>query len=396
MKKELEIKRLNSNIWKYFLVILTNRRNYIPILAIYFLTLPNTTAQQLGLFTGIGWFVGVLLEVPSGYFSDKFGHKKTLILAKISLLLSTLCFVFGNSLIYFILGSSFIAINFAFVSGTGGAFLHNTLTGLKREKDYGELHGKIRAKVSLISAGMILLLPLLTKISLTMPIKIYLIFDIIGILIVLSLYSPKIKYGAEDEEGEKILSQLKRFRGTGFYITSLFIGIMAGVAIGLSPFKEPFAQSLGLPIIFIGAIMGFSRIIWFIVGHNLKFLKRIKMEKLLLYETFFFSLSLIILSQLKNPYIVGIIIATFMGYYFGRSSIIEEYYLQNFLINKRYKATMLSIKELSRKLFQAIAIFVGGFFMVISFNLGYLVSGIFLLVVLLGMYPFLRKSIKDK
>jgi len=85
----------------------------MPILSIYFLTLPNATAQQIGLYMGVGWAVGFLLEIPSGYFSDKFGHKKTLILAKFFLLFSTLFFVFGKSVPYFILGSSFLALSFA-------------------------------------------------------------------------------------------------------------------------------------------------------------------------------------------------------------------------------------------------------------------------------------------
>jgi MFS family permease len=389
-------RELKSNIWKYFLIILTNRRNYIPILAIYFLTLPNATAQQIGLYIGIGWLAGFLLEIPSGYISDKFGHKKTLILAKFFMLISTLFFIFGNSLPYFILGSSFIALGFAFTSGTGGAFLHNTLVGLKREKDYGDIDGKIRAKASLVSAGMILLLPLLTKIALVLPIKIYLIFDVVGILTVFSLYSPKIKYSAEDEEGEKIWSQLKRFKGTGFYVTSLFVGFIGGFIMALSPFKEPFVESLGFPIIFIGSIMAFSRVVWFIVGHNLKILKKIKLKKLLFYEIFFFSGLLILSSQLRNPYFIGLIFATMIGYYHGRSSLIGEHYLNNFLINKRYKATMLSIKQQIGKLFEAGIVLSIGFIMAISFSLGFLVAGICMLVVLVLMYPFLKKIILDK
>jgi len=389
-------RELKSNIWKYFLIILTNRRNYIPILAIYFLTLPNATAQQIGLYIGIGWLAGFLLEIPSGYISDKFGHKKTLILAKFFMLISTLFFIFGNSLPYFILGSSFIALGFAFTSGTGGAFLHNTLVGLKREKDYGDIDGKIRAKASLVSVGMILLLPLLTKIALVLPIKIYLIFDVVGILTVFSLYSPKIKYSAEDEEGEKIWSQLKRFKGTGFYVTSLFVGFIGGFIMALSPFKEPFVESLGFPIIFIGSIMAFSRVVWFIVGHNLKILKKIKLKKLLFYEIFFFSGLLILSSQLRNPYFIGLIFATMIGYYHGRSSLIGEHYLNNFLINKRYKATMLSIKQQIGKLFEAGIVLSIGFIMAISFSLGFLVAGICMLVVLVSMYPFLKKIILDK
>ena len=47
-------KRLAANTWKYFVFLLSQRRHYIPILSIYFLTLPSTTAKQIGLYSGIG------------------------------------------------------------------------------------------------------------------------------------------------------------------------------------------------------------------------------------------------------------------------------------------------------------------------------------------------------
>jgi len=386
--------KLKSNLWKYFLLLLTNRRNFIPILSIYFLTLQNTTAQQIGLYTGIGWLAGFLLEIPSGYLSDKFGHKRTLILAKFFMITSTLSFVFGGSVFYFTLGAIFMALGFAFTSGTAGAFLHNTLVGLKREKEYGTLSGKIRANISLVSAAMILLLPLLTKISIIMPIKAYLIFDIVGIFTAFTLVSPKMKYDAEDEEGEKILSQLNKFKGTGFYITSLFLGILGGIAASLSPFREPFVRSLGLPIILIGSISALSRVIWFVVGHNVKLLKKIKIQKLLFYEIFFFSGLIILISQLKNPYIVGSIFAIIMGYRYGRGTLIQEYYLNNFLINKRYKATMLSIKAQVEKLFESVVVFAIGFVMVMSFRTGILVLGVCMFIILLIIYPFMREKLK--
>ena len=386
--------KLKSNIWKYFLLILTNRRNYIPILAIYFLTLPNTTAQQIGLFTGIGWLAGFFFEIPSGYLADKWGHKKALLLAKFAMLISTLFFIFGNSLLHFSLGSAFIALGFAFTSGTSGAFLHNTLVGLKREEKYGEIDGKIKANVSLVSAGLILLLPVLTKISILLPIQAYLFFDVIGILTVFSLYSPTIKYSAEDKEGEKIWLQLKRFRGTGFYITSLFVGVIGAITIGLSPFKEPFVKELGIPIVLIGSIMALSRVIWFIVGHNLTILKKVTMKRLLFYEIFFFSGLIMLSSQLNNPYLIGLIIAVLIGYYQGRNPLITEYYFNHFLQNKRYKATMLSIKQQIEQVFQAGFALAIGFVMGMSFSMGFLVSGISMLVLLLGIFPFLKKNIK--
>ena len=88
--------------------------------------------------------------------------------------------------------------------------------------------------------------------------------------------------------------------------------------------------------------------------------------------------------------------ATIVGYLFGRSSIIGHHFLNKFLVNKRYKATMISIKQQIKSLIQAIIALTIGFVMAISFNLGFLVAGICMLVVLVSMYPFLKKIILDK
>lgn len=387
-----EQKKLESNIWKYFLFVLTNRRNYIPILSIYFLTLPNATANAIGLYTGIGWIAGFLIEIHSGYISDTFGHKKTLIVAKISLLLSTLLFVIGDSLTYFIFGSIFIAVGFAFTSGTQNAFLHNTLIELKREKDYSKLVGKIGANASIVSAIMIMLLPLLSKVSIVMPIKIYLIFDIIGIVTAFSFINSKVEIEARDEEGEKIFSQIKKFWGSGFYITSLFFGIIGGLIMSTSPFRSPLIQSLGVPIIFIGSIMALSRVVWFFVGHNLHILKKIEIRKLIFFEFLFFSTLIILSAIIENYYIVILLWSLISGIFMGISPLISEYYLDNFLINKKYKATMLSIKSQISKMMESLFTFGVGYAMTVSFKFGFLLVGILMLILPLISYIFVRKS----
>jgi ABC-type multidrug transport system fused ATPase/permease subunit len=88
---------------------------------------------------------------------------------------------------------------------------------------------------------------------------------------------------------------------------------------------------------------------------------------------------------------VGSIIAIILGYYHARKPIIVEYYLNNFLINKRYKATMISIKQQMAQLIQSVIAFLIGYVMVISFSLGFLVIGVFMLVLLLITYFFMRK-----
>lgn len=44
---------IESNLWKYVLIQMTNRRSFLPILSIYYLTLPNANAQEIGIYTGL-------------------------------------------------------------------------------------------------------------------------------------------------------------------------------------------------------------------------------------------------------------------------------------------------------------------------------------------------------
>lgn len=387
------MKSIKSNIWKFFIIMLTGRRNYIAILSLYFLTLPNSTAQQIGLFTGIGWLAGFIFEIPSGYISDKIGHKKAIILSKISLLLSTILFISGTELIYFILGSTFISISFAFSSGTQEAFLHNTLINLKRQGNFSNIYGKMEANVSIISAAMIFALPFLTKISIIAPIKIYILFDLIGVIISFFLISPNMKYTAEEEEGGKnIFSQLKKFKGTGFYIISIFFGIIGASMMALTPYNVPYAELLGLPIVFAGAIMGLSRVFWFIIGHNLKILKKIKRRKLMIIEIVLFSSIFILSSQLKSAYLFVILMSFLSGYYNARKILINEYFLNTFAINKKYKATMLSIKSQTTLLIQTILVYISGIILGISFRLGYLLIGLFVFISLTTTYLLIKKE----
>lgn len=385
-------KNLQSNIWKLFLFKLTNRRHYLPILSIFFMTLPSSTANQIGIFTGIGYFASFLLEIPSGILSDKIGHKKTLAMAKILMIFSTLSFIYANSLIYFVFGSIFLSASMAFNSGTQSAFLHNTLIGLKKEKDYVKISGKMAGNVSLLAIILILILPLFTKISILLPLKINLGFDFIGLIIAFLLITPKEKIEAKDEEPLPIKNQLKQLYKSGFFTLSLLFGIFTGIIFGVSPYRTVYVESLGFPIIYIGAIMALSRFFWFVLGNKLHLIKEnFSLKSIMKFEIFFFSLSLIITSILNNPYIIGFIFALINGYYFARMPIITEHILKNYCPNKKQKATILSINAQTGAILQSLIVFSMGFFMTYSYKAGFFILGMTMFILSTIAYLFSRK-----
>jgi len=387
---------LQSNIWKAFLLSLTSRRSFYPILAIYFLTLQSTLANQIGIYIAVGSVAAFLLEIPSGYFSDLFGHKKTLVLSKLLLLASTGFFMLANSLPYFIIGSALMSAGFAFSSGTYAAFMHETLVGLKREKDYTKILSKISANASLLSGILFILLPFFTAIDIRLPLKITFVTDIIGVLIAISLVSPRKKEKIMKQKPKSILRLIKDSRKTGFYPMAIFFGLIWGFMVGSSAFREVYVASLGFPIIFIGSIMGVSRFLWFLIGNNIhRIEKKLTFNKFLVLEWLFIPGLFVLASVFSNPYLVGSIFAITTGYFWGRSQLLNNLFLKNYIKDKRYKATMLSIRAQLEAIVLAIVAFSVGFLMNKSYKIGFSTVGISLFI-LLGITYFSIKQPKNQ
>ncbi|MCA9495688.1 MAG: hypothetical protein KC589_01995 [Nanoarchaeota archaeon] len=386
------MQNLKSNIWKFFIYQLTLRRNYITILSIYFLTLPNTTANMIGLYTGIGNIVAFFLEIPSSYFADRFGHKKTLILAKFLLLFSTLSFIFIQNFYGFVLGSTFLSVSFAFSSGTTSAFFHETLEGLGRVKEYSKLLGRIRGNVSLLSMFFIIALPFLTTINIILPLIVGLFFDIFGLIISFTLVNPKTNLKLNGKKIKSIFTIFLEAKKLNFLPFAVFVGAIAGFSMGDSPFRYIYLESLAYPVVLMGFVMGLSRLVWFIVARYAYLIEEhFTMKQHLFFEILFFPSAFLLMAFFSNPYLVAFFSIIFVGYMFGRSQVIESYIFKNHISDKNYKATILSIKSQFTLFFQFLVPLSIAYFMNSSFKLGYTILGISLFLILLISFFYIKK-----
>jgi len=386
---------LKGNIWKYFVYTLTQRRSFYTLLAILFLTLPNSNAKQIGIYAAAGSFASFLLEIPTGYFADRFGHKKTLVISKIVMILSTLCFIFANSLVYFVVGSILLSASFALMSGTQEAFVHNTLIALKREKEYTKIMSKLVANVSLLSGLIIVLLPFLTKYSMLLPFYITLITDLIGLGVIITSVVPSQKFRAEDYSIKSFFRAIKQGASPGFYSLSMLVGAIGGFITADTNYRYVYLTSLGFPIILVGFVMGLSRFFWFIVGHSAHIIeKKLGIEKMLLLEIIFFPLCYFLTVLSNNPYFIAFVFSLYVGYFWGRKQIITNHFLTKFIKNKNYKATMLSVSSQIENIYEFVAAFSIGFVMRISYKAGFLTLGIMLLIIMSIMYYLFNKKKK--
>jgi hypothetical protein len=51
-------KKLKSNLWKFAVFFITQRRMFWPLLTVYFLAFPDNTLRQIGIFLAIGQIGG--------------------------------------------------------------------------------------------------------------------------------------------------------------------------------------------------------------------------------------------------------------------------------------------------------------------------------------------------
>ena len=107
-----------------------------------------------------------VLEVPSGYFSDRIGRRTTLLLAAGSLAGSYCCFIIGAGFWWFAAGQFLLACGIAMQSGTDTAFLYDSLKTHGREAEYAqreasaEQWGSIMLAIATLSGGVLGLIDL--------------------------------------------------------------------------------------------------------------------------------------------------------------------------------------------------------------------------------------------
>ena len=391
------LEKLFSLQTRFGIFLFSQRRNFIPLLSIYFLTLGNTTATQLWIYTGIGFLASFLLEIPSAYFADRFWHKPTLILSKILQWLSIMFFVWAslidspNNYYLFVLWSITQAIWFSFFSGTTSAYFHEVLESQSKEKDFWKIMSKLRWKVSLVCAFVIVLLPFLAAIDIRLPLLVNLLVDIVWLMILLTL--PNVKNNYQVKKSKNIIEVIKEAKASKALHVSIFIGLIVGFLMWENAYRSVYLESLWYPIVLIWMVMWLSRIVWFIVWHYAYLIERyLTMRQLFLFEVCIFPFVLILIAYLDNPYIVWILLSTIIGYQHWRKAIIQWFILNEYLPDPKYKATVLSLESAVNSLTSMIVSFIAWFIMIHSYTIWYISISITLFILLcINFYYIFRQ-----
>jgi MFS family permease len=142
LKTGINENQLNRSLKSYsWYIVFTRAYFWTPLFVLYFSTV--VTLKQIFLLEAIYYASVFFLEVPSGYFSDYFGRKRTLLISTACLTISYLLFFRGGSFSIFAAAQVFLAIGFSFSTGTDTSLHYSLLSSLGKENKYGRREAKL-------------------------------------------------------------------------------------------------------------------------------------------------------------------------------------------------------------------------------------------------------------
>ena len=389
-------KNLQNNIWKYALLLIANKRIFVAVLGAYYLTIPDVTPKIIGTILLAGSLSGFLFEIPSGYMSDKIGHKLTLVISRVLMLVSTIFFLLANNIAFLILGAIFLSASAAFQSGTGSAFMHETLQGLKREQDYARVMGKISSIGFAVPIIFMVLVPFLVSVSYKTPFLIALVIDVIGLLAAISLVVPPVPQEHIEEIGATNFKQvLQEGYHLNFFSIALFSGIISGTLFSVGGFRAPYQSFLEIPVIWYGVFFGIGRAFAsLMLAYSGRIKKYITLPSFYGFQLIIYTLLILVLGIISSWWVVVTAFIVINAFQWGLSKIDEGYQL-DIIKSSKFKATLLSTGSQIDRAVSAVSSFGVGFIIErVSYQYGFLYSGIIFLVILFPLYLYIVRGYK--
>jgi len=389
-------KNLQNNIWKYALLLIANKRIFVAVLGAYYLTIPDVTPKIIGTILLAGSLSGFLFEIPSGYMSDKIGHKLTLVISRVLMLMSTVFFLVANNIPFLILGAIFLSASAAFQSGTGSAFMHETLQGLRREHDYARVMGKISSIGFAVPIIFMVLVPFLVSVSYKTPFLIALVIDVIGLLAAISLVVPPVPQEHIEEIGATNFKQvLQEGYRLNFFSIALFSGIISGTLFSVGGFRAPYQAFLEIPVIWYGVFFGIGRAFAsLMLAYSGKIKKYITLPSFYGFQLIIYTLLILVLGIISSWWVIVTAFIIINAFQWGLSKIDEGYQL-DIIKSSKFKATLLSTGSQIDQAVSAVSSFGVGFIIErVSYQYGFLYSGIIFLVILFPLYLYITRRYK--
>ncbi|HON53014.1 MAG TPA: MFS transporter [Bacteroidales bacterium] len=129
---------------------------YMPIIGLFYAD-NNLSAFQLFIIQAGYSFSSAVFEIPSGYFADVVGRRKTLIIGSCMGTLGFTIYALSGSFVAFLCAEIIMGIGQSFISGTDSAMLYDSVQHIQQKDAYLKYEGRITSLGGFAETGAALL-----------------------------------------------------------------------------------------------------------------------------------------------------------------------------------------------------------------------------------------------
>lgn len=247
---------MEANIWKLYVMSACYGALFMIGVLIPFFESSGLTKEQAFQLQGIFSVAMVTFEVPSGYLSDRWGRKNTLVIGSVFGFLGMLWYPLSHEFWHFVLAEIGMAILLSFSSGTVESMVQESLATLGREKEYRKTVGQVHFYANVSQAIASILGGLIALVSLRATVWATVVPFAVGLAVSLTLKEPPRKLSNETEHAKAIWNAMAYtlFRHPALRAISLLYSLLAVLTLILMWFSQPYFEIVGLPLWAFGIV----------------------------------------------------------------------------------------------------------------------------------------------
>lgn len=265
-----------KNIYLMYIIIFLQSLVFYGSIATLYRTQRGISLGQIYFIESVYFIIVIVMELPWGYIADRFGYKKTLIIANFIYFLSKILFYKAHSFIGFLFERIFLAIALAGLSGCDMAYLYNSI-------DEKKLSDKVFSRYNFYATLGFLAASTLSSLIVQISIESTVFFTIIayGIAFILSLFLGEVKKENINTSIKKDFKELLNNRGIILFIISITLvsEVVQSITVFLNQEKY---ISCGIDLKYFGIILALSQIICLATGKVYKIKKHFGEKKYIL------------------------------------------------------------------------------------------------------------------
>lgn len=331
---------LPRNIYLLGITSATVKRVYLPLIVIFAVEV-GVSFEAIGLIAGISALVSMALEVPSGYFADKIGHKTAMTIGASAAVFSPLFLVLYQNF----WGVLFSSISYfglmTFYSGTFEALTHESLEEVGRDDEYSGVYAQMQRWSLVANIILISVIPLSYSVSHTTPFILATIVGCIGVIATLALRKPHIlrEIGKQEGSFRDILATIWKRKEFVYFI---FLGLLGAHFNNLGQFKEVYLQVVGLPAEYLGVMYAVASAVGIGLLYGVWWLAALPERIFYLIDTAVnLSVAIVIIME-ANIWITLVVFSVRIGFFRVRRPVISQHLLRR-CPDPTLKATYISL-----------------------------------------------------